>query len=35
MMHARRLVEEARERCDGVYVVAPYRRPTSVLELLS
>ena len=35
MAHARRLVDEARERCDGVYVVAPYRRPTSVLELLS
>jgi homocysteine S-methyltransferase len=35
MRHAHRLVEEARERCDGVYVVAPYRRPTSVLELLS
>jgi homocysteine S-methyltransferase len=35
MGHARRLVEEARGRCDGVYVVAPYRRPTSVLELLA
>jgi homocysteine S-methyltransferase len=35
MAHARSLVEAARERCDGIYVVAPYRRPTSVLELLA
>ena len=28
------LLEGARGRCDGVYVVAPYRKPTSVLELL-
>ncbi len=35
MAHAKRLFEEARERCDGVYVVAPYRKPTSVLELLA
>src|SRR5262249_62029629 len=34
MAHARELVAEARERCDGVYVVAPYRRPAAVLELL-
>jgi 5,10-methylenetetrahydrofolate reductase len=34
MAHARELVAQARERCDGVYVVAPYRRPTAVLELL-
>jgi homocysteine S-methyltransferase len=34
MAHAHELVREARERCDGVYVVAPYRRPTAVLELL-
>jgi methionine synthase I (cobalamin-dependent)/5,10-methylenetetrahydrofolate reductase len=34
MAHAKRLVGEARARCDGVYVVAPYRRPTSVLDLL-
>jgi methionine synthase / methylenetetrahydrofolate reductase (NADH) len=34
MAHARELLAGARERCDGVYVVAPYRRPTSVLELL-
>jgi homocysteine S-methyltransferase len=35
MAHARELLAEARERCDGVYVVAPYRRPASVLELLA
>ena len=34
MAHARELLAAARERCDGVYVVAPYRRPTAVLELL-
>jgi homocysteine S-methyltransferase len=34
MAHARRLVDEARSRCDGVYIVAPYRRPTAVLDLL-
>ncbi len=34
MAHAKGLLEAARERCDGVYIVAPYRRPTSVLELL-
>ena len=34
MRHAKRLIEEARERCEGVYVVAPYRKPISVLELL-
>jgi homocysteine S-methyltransferase len=32
--HARELIAEARDRCAGVYVVAPYRRPLSVLELL-
>jgi methionine synthase / methylenetetrahydrofolate reductase(NADPH) len=35
MAHARRLLDEARERCAGVYVVAPFRKPTSVLELLA
>jgi homocysteine S-methyltransferase len=35
MAHARELVVAARERCDGVYVVAPYRRPTAVLDLLA
>jgi homocysteine S-methyltransferase len=34
MRHARSLLEQARERCDGVYIVAPYRKPSSVLELL-
>jgi methionine synthase / methylenetetrahydrofolate reductase (NADH) len=34
MGHARALVDEARERADGVYVVAPYRRPLAVLDLL-
>jgi homocysteine S-methyltransferase len=35
MAHARELIDAARERFDGVYVVAPYRRPLSVLELLA
>ncbi len=35
MAHAKGLIDGARERCDGVYIVAPYRRPTSVLELLA
>jgi homocysteine S-methyltransferase len=35
MAHARRLLDEARGRCEGVYVVAPFRKPTSVLELLA
>jgi hypothetical protein len=35
MAHAKSLLAEARERCDGVYVVAPYRKPTSVLDLLA
>jgi hypothetical protein len=34
MAHARELLLAARERCEGAYVVAPYRRPTAVLELL-
>ena len=34
MSHARELLSAARGRCDGAYVVAPYRRPTAVLELL-
>jgi homocysteine S-methyltransferase len=33
MARARELVDEARERADGVYVVAPYRRPLAVLDL--
>ncbi len=32
--HARELLAAARDRVAGVYVVAPYRRPLSVLELL-
>lgn len=34
MAHAKKLIDEARSRCDGIYIVAPYRRPTSVLDLL-
>jgi homocysteine S-methyltransferase len=34
MAHAKELLAGARERCDGVYVVAPFRKPTSVLELI-
>ncbi len=33
--HARRLIDAAREQAAGVYVVAPYRKPLSVLELLA
>jgi homocysteine S-methyltransferase len=33
--HARELVEACRERASGVYLVAPFRRPLRVLELLS
>jgi 5,10-methylenetetrahydrofolate reductase len=35
MSRARALIDEARTRCQGVYVVAPYRKPTAVLELLA
>ena len=35
MAHAKRLLDDARDRCAGVYVVAPFRKPTSVLELLA
>ncbi len=35
MAHARELIVAARELFQGVYVVAPYRKPTSVLELLA
>jgi homocysteine S-methyltransferase len=34
MKHARELVGQARGRAAGVYVVAPYRRPAAVLDLL-
>ena len=33
--HARELLGAARDRAAGVYVVAPYRKPLSVLELLA
>jgi len=33
--HARDLIEASRERAAGVYLVAPFRRPLRVLELLS
>jgi methionine synthase I (cobalamin-dependent)/5,10-methylenetetrahydrofolate reductase len=33
--HARELLAATRDRAAGVYVVAPYRKPLSVLELLS
>jgi methionine synthase I (cobalamin-dependent)/5,10-methylenetetrahydrofolate reductase len=32
--HARELIAAARDRCAGVYLVAPFRRPLRVLELL-
>ncbi len=32
--HAKELIAAARERADGVYLVAPFRRPLRVLELL-
>jgi homocysteine S-methyltransferase len=33
--HARELLAAARDRSAGVYVVAPYKKPLSVLELLA
>ena len=35
MAHAKELIDAARERSEGVYVVAPYRRPLAVLDLLT
>jgi len=35
MAHARELIGACRERFDGVYVVAPFRKPASVVELLT
>ena len=32
--HAGRLVDASREKADGVYLVAPYRQPLRVLDLL-
>ena len=34
MAHAKRLLQEARDRVAGVYLVVPYRQPLRVLELL-
>jgi len=34
MEHARELIEASRGRADGVYIVAPFRRPVAVLELV-
>src|SRR5205823_1339569 len=34
MAHARELLAACPGRCDGAYLVAPYRRPTAVLELI-
>jgi methionine synthase I (cobalamin-dependent)/5,10-methylenetetrahydrofolate reductase len=34
MAHAKQLLDEARDRVAGVYVVVPYRQPLRVLELL-
>jgi hypothetical protein len=34
MAYAKELYEAAREKAAGVYLVAPYRRPLNVLELI-
>jgi homocysteine S-methyltransferase len=34
MEHARELIAASRDRTDGVYIVAPFRRPLAVLDLL-
>jgi methionine synthase / methylenetetrahydrofolate reductase(NADPH) len=34
MEHARKLIAASRDRADGVYIVAPFRRPLAVLDLL-
>jgi homocysteine S-methyltransferase len=34
MEHARELIAASRDRADGVYIVAPFRRPVAVLDLL-
>ncbi len=34
LAHAKELVAEAHGRCAGVYIVAPYKRPARVLELI-
>ena len=33
--HARELMEEAREKAAGVYLVAPFRQPLGILDLLT
>jgi homocysteine S-methyltransferase len=35
MQHAKELYEAAREKAAGVYLMAPYRKPLNVLELIS
>jgi hypothetical protein len=35
MQLARELLEEAREKAAGVYVVAPFRQPLGVLDLFA
>jgi hypothetical protein len=35
MALARDLMAEARERAQGVYLVAPFRKPLGILELLA
>jgi hypothetical protein len=32
---ARELIEASRSRAEGVYLVAPFRRPLGILELLA
>ncbi|MFL5931498.1 MAG: bifunctional homocysteine S-methyltransferase/methylenetetrahydrofolate reductase [Gaiellaceae bacterium] len=34
MEHARELIAASRDRAEGVYIVAPFRRPVAVLDLL-
>jgi methionine synthase / methylenetetrahydrofolate reductase(NADPH) len=34
MAHARELIAASRDRAEGVYIVAPFRRPLAVLDLL-
>jgi methionine synthase I (cobalamin-dependent)/5,10-methylenetetrahydrofolate reductase len=34
MQHARELIEASRTHADGVYIVAPFRRPIAVLDLI-
>jgi homocysteine S-methyltransferase len=34
MEHARELIAASRERAEGVYIVAPFRRPLAVLDLV-